>query len=72
MIKKDLKKLTKSQLINMLLKKDEPKKVDKPKKTKKVTNLENLFRDDPLPKYIIRETPFDKTMDKVKSLNRKI
>ena len=64
--KKELK--IKSQLINMLLKKDEPK----PKKEKKTFNLENLFEDDPFPKYVIKENPFDETMNEVKSLNRKI
>ena len=52
----------------MLLKKDEPK----PKKEKKVFNLENLFEDGPFPKYVIKENPSDETMNKVKSLNRKI
>ena len=73
--KKELKKLTKSQLINMLLKKDEPKpKKDelKQKKEKKAFNLENLFEDDPFPEYVIKENPFDKTMNEVKSLNNKI
>ena len=56
----------------MLLKKDEPKKVDKPKKEKKAFNLENLFEDDPFPKYVIKEDPLDETMNKVKSMNIKI
>ena len=52
----------------MLLKKDEPK----PKKEKKAFNLENLFKDDPFPKYVVKEHPFDKTMNEVNDLTRKI
>ena len=68
MIKKDLKKLTKSQLINMLLKKNEPKKVDKPKKE----NLEFLFDDNPFPKYLTKKSSIDKTMEKIKKMDRKL
>ena len=63
---------SKSQLINMLFEKGEPRKVDKPKKEKKVFNLENLFEDDPFPKYVIKEDPLDETMNKVNSMNIKM
>ena len=70
MNKRDLKKLSKSELIKLLLKQekkpkiivvDDTKQIDKPKKKqKKVYNHDNLFDDNPF-----RESPFDKTLRKV-------
>ena len=58
MNKRDLKKLSKSQLIKMLLKQernkseiivvDDTKKNKKPKQQKKVYNHGNLFNDEPI------------------------
>ena len=75
MNQKDLQNLTKDQLINLLLNKDKPKKDVKPKKEKKtVSNLENLFKDDPFPDFVVKrevKTPFDETMKKIKRKAKK-
>ena len=65
MNKRDLKKLTKSELINMIIKKDEPKKEKKLKK-----NFEDLFDDDPFPEHLTK-TEEEKTIEKYRKRNLK-
>ena len=62
MNKSDLKKLSKSELIKLLLK-QKPEKVQK--KPKVAYNLENLFNDD-----VFRSDPYKKKMKKVKKIKK--
>ena len=76
MNKRDLKKLSKSQLIKMLLKQekkkpeiivvDDTKKTKKPKQQKKVYNHGNLFNDD------VTNNPFENRMIKATNKGRDI
>ena len=81
MNKKDLKKLSKSQLIKMLLKQDKKKPkiivVDNTKKTnkskqQKVYNHGNLFNDDPFPEFVVTNDPFENRMIKATNKGRYI
>ena len=81
MKKKDLKKLTKSQLIKMLLKQEKKKSeiivVDDTKKTnkskqQKVYNHGNLFNDDPFPEFVTTNNPFENRMIKATNKGRYI
>ena len=70
MNKSDLKKLSKSELIKLLLKKEKkPKTVvvdERPKKKQKVVyNHDNLFDDDLFPDFAVTSYPFERTMKKV-------
>ena len=64
MNKSDLKKLSKSELINLLLK-QKPEKVQK--KPKVAYNLENLFNDDVFP-----SDPYNKKMKKVEKMKKEL
>ena len=64
MNKSDLKKLSKSELINLLLNK-KPEKVQK--KPKVAYNLKNLFNDDVFP-----SDPYNKKMKKVKKVKKEL
>lgn len=66
MNKSELKKLSKSELINLLLKQEKKKPVPAPrnikpipaprtKKPKKAYNLDNLLEDDPFPNFIVKD-----------------
>ena len=78
MNKSDLKKLSKSQLIKLLLKQEKKKPkiivVDdtKSNKPKKVYNHDNLFDDDPFPDFVVTNDPFEKMMIKVNNKDRDI
>ena len=82
MDKRDLKKLSKSQLIKMLLKQekkkpeiivvDDTKKAKKPKQQKKVYNHGNLFNDDPFPEFVVTNNPFENRMIKATNKGRDI
>ena len=76
MNKKDLKKLSKSELIKLLLKqekKPETVMVEKPKKKqKKVYNHDNLFDDDQFPDFTVTSDPFEKPMIKANNKDRDI
>ena len=81
MEKKDLKKLSKSQLIKMLLKQEKKKPeiivVDDTKKTnkskqQKVYNHGNLFNDDPFPEFVVTNDPFENRMIKATNKGRYI
>ena len=72
MNKINLNKLSKSELIEMLLKQQKPKKVDAKQKKKVVYNHENLFDEDPFPDYVVTNDPFERTMSKVNRRNKKI
>lgn len=71
MNKRDLKKLSRSELIKLLLKQEKKKPkntmVDKKpkKKQKKVYNHDNLFNDNPFPNLVITNDPIERTMKKV-------
>ena len=69
MKEKDLEKLTKSQLIKMLI------ESKKPKKPKNKTGLEYLMDDNPFPGIVEKEDPIEKTMREIKkedkALNKK-
>ena len=74
MNKSDLKKMSKSQLIKMLLKQEKPN-VIKPAPNKVVYNHENLFEDDPFPDFIgkvVKNNPFEKTMKKLSKKEKRI
>ena len=81
MNKRDLKKLSKSQLIKMLLKQEKKKPevivVDDTKKTnkskqQKVYNDGNLFNDDPFPEFVVTNDPFENRMIKATNKGRYI
>ena len=84
MDKASLKKLSKSELIKMLLKSEAKQKkpeiivVDDYKpvpknKQKKIYNHNNIFDDDPFPEFVINDpVPFEKRMNKVKKMSREI
>ena len=82
MNKRDLKKLSKSELIKLLLKQekkpeiivvDDTKQIDKPKKKqKKVYNHDNLFDDNPFPDFVITNDPLKRTMNKVNKQGKNI
>ena len=82
MDKRDLKKLSKSQLIKMLLKQekkkpeiilvDDTKKTKKPKQQKKVYNHGNLFNDDPFHEFVVTNDPFENRMIKATNKGRDI
>ena len=79
--KRDLKKLSKSQLIKLLLKQnnkkpkiivvDDTKKTKKPKQ-QKVYNHGNLFNDDPFPEFVVTNNPFENRMIKATNKGRDI
>ena len=81
MNKKDLKKLSKSLLIKMLMEReekkpeiivvDDTKKTKKPKQQKKVYNG-NLFNDDPFPEFVVTNNPFENRMIKATNKGRDI
>ena len=72
MNKMNLNKLSKSQLIELLLKQQKkPKEVVK-KKKKVVYNHENLFNEDPFPDYVVTNDPFERSMIKVNNRKRDI
>ena len=76
----DLEKLDKSELIKLLLKQNakpvKPKKVIREMKVKPKLNynLEDLFDDDPFPDFkpVVTNDPFDKEMNKVRRMERKL
>ena len=82
MDKASLKKLSKSELIELLLKqqkpkiivvddtKPSPKPIEKPKKV--VHTQDDLLNNDPFPEYMITNNPFDRKMDKVNNKKREI
>ena len=81
MNKRDLKKLSKSHLIKMLLKQEKKKPeiivVDDTKKTnkskqQKVYNHGNLFNDDPFPEFVVTNDPFENRMIKATNKGRYI
>ena len=82
MNKKGLKKLSKSQLIKMLMEReekkpeiivvDDTKKNKKPKQQKKVYNHGNLFNDDPFPEFVVTNNPFENRMIKATNKGRDI
>ena len=67
MKEKDLEKLTKSQLIKMLMK---TKKSKQPKKPKNRIGLEYLMDEDPLPGNVEREDPIEKSMREMRQKDR--
>ena len=67
-----LEKLSKSQLIELLLKQQKPKKVEVKPKKQVSFNLENLFDEDPFPEYVVTNDPFERTMSKINRQNKKI
>ena len=67
MNKSDLKKLSKSELIKLLLKQEKPKK-----KQKVVYNHDNLFDDNPFPDFAVTHDPFERTMKKVNKQDKNI
>ena len=66
MNKKDLKKLSKSQLINLLLKPVQAKKEKKQEKK----NFEDLFDEDPFPEHLA-PTEEDKLIEKYRLQNQR-
>ena len=82
MDKRDLKKLSKSQLIKMLMEReekkpeiivvDDTKKTKKPKQQKKVYNHGSLFNDDPFPEFVVTNNPFENRMIKATNKGRDI
>ena len=81
MDKASLKKLSKSELIKLLLKQHKPKiivvddtkpslKSERPKKV--VHTQDELLNYDPFPDYVITNNPFDRKMDKVNNKKRGI
>ena len=84
--KHQLKKLSQSQLIKMLMKQEEEKPIerhvsaprnikqmDKPEKKQKTAyNLDNLFEDEPFPDFVIKNDPFERTMIKLNNKRRDI
>ena len=72
MNKSNLEKLSKSELIEMLLKQQKPKKVEVKPKKQVPFNLENLFDEDPFPEYVVTNDPFERTMSKINRQNKKI
>ena len=86
MNKSDLKKLSKSELIKLLLKQEKkkpeiivvddtkyPKPIDKPKKKqKKAYNHDNLFNDNQFPDFVVTSDPFERTMIKVNNKKRDV
>ena len=82
MNKRDLKKLSKSQLIKTLLKQEkkkpeiivvyDTKKTKKPKQQKKVYNHGNPFNDDPFPEFVVTNDPFENRMIKATNKGRDI
>ena len=81
MNKRDLKKLSKSELIKLLLKQEKKKPeiivVDDTKKTnkskqQKVYNHGNLFNDDPFPEFVVTNDPFENRMIKATNKGRYI
>ena len=67
MNKKDLKKLSKSELIKLLLKQEKSKPSPVKPKQKVFYNHDNLFNNDPF-----KKTPFEKTLRKVNKQNKNI
>ena len=67
MNKSDLKKLSKSQLINLLLKQKKKKTENVQKKPKVAYNLENLFDHD-----VFASDPYNKKMKKVKKMKKEL
>ena len=83
MNKASLKKLSKSELIKLLLKQEkkkkpkiivvnDTKKTNKPKKQKVVYNHDNLFDNDPFPDFAVTSDPFQRTMIKATNKDRDI
>lgn len=72
MNKSSLEKLSKAELIEMLLKQQKPKKIDIMPKKKVVYNHENLFDKDLFPDYVVTNDPFERTISKVNRRNKKI
>ena len=72
MNKSSLEKLSKTQLIELLLKQQKPKKVEVKPKKQVAFNLENLFDEDPFPEYVVTNDPFERTMNKINRQNKKI
>ena len=77
MDKASLKKLSKSELIKLLLKQEKKLKntvvYKKPKKKqKKVYNHDNLFDDNPFPNFVITNDPLKRTMKKVNKQDKNI
>ena len=84
MKKSELKNISQSELIALVMKlnkkankKPEPIKPTKVKRERKVKpklnyNLEDLFEEDPFPDFNPIVTPFDKKMNKVRRMERKI
>ena len=72
MDKASLKKLSKSELIALLMKqqKHSPKPIKKPKKV--VHTQDDLLNNDPFPDYVITNNPFERKMDKVNKKKRGI
>ena len=64
MNKSDLKKLSKSELIKLLLKQE--------KKKPKIYNHDNLFDDDQFPDFVVTNDPFEKMMIKVNKQGKNI
>ena len=76
MNKRDLKKLSKSKLIEMLFKQKKPKIIvanDTKPIPKKVHNLDNLFNDAPFPDFkIVKNDPFEKRMNETRESNEHV
>ena len=72
MNKSSLEKLSKTQLIELLLKQQKPKKVEVKPKKQVSFNLENLFDEDPFPEYVVTNDPFERNMSKINRQNKKI
>ena len=72
MNKSSLEKLSKTQLIELLLKQQKPKKVEVKPKKQVSFNLENLFDEDPFPEYVVPNDPFERTVSKINRQNKKI
>ena len=66
MNEKSLEKLTKSQLIKMLMETKKPKQLSKPKNE---IGLEYLMDEDPLPGNIEQENPMEKSMREIRRKN---
>ena len=76
MDKASLKKLSKSELIKLLLKQEKKKPqiivVDDTKKKQKVVyNLDNLFDNDPFPYFVITNDPF-KVYSKKRNIDKQL
>ena len=76
MNKASLKKLSKSELIKLLLKQEKPENTmvyKKPNKKQKVVyNHDNLFDDDLFPDFAVTSHPFERTMKKVNKQDKNI